>query len=613
MLSIASSQLVAQKIRYKDLFPLLDTKQYKEVLPKLAIFLSDEKNDDHANAHFQMGIYLEQRAKSLDPITQTNEIESAADSASLFLNKALPLIDEKELKKNDEYYQSFNRRDLRTGEFGIKLSDVKLDIEKKIEALSDLKANSNQLVNALSAIENSYGELLDQFISWGPYYLTENNIMLQSNDLIMEQLESFIDQMTEIQTNVITVEEMLKKLPTQPFSFNLKWLPVDNFGTDTPAKPDFYNGDFQVYEFKDWARGLIRTIEKEIIPMRELSINYDNSLIELENEIRSGSEISIPDFPDQVDPEVESTLKRFDNNPYPFNVFEIRIERMSIEYLASPIYYPQLEDTLDVNFQVAQSDTIVKLLKKFESLILDLLVKAKNSPVENHQSFFETQFGSKDGYVKFLSNQKKWVNEMEETWNPKFEYWTERGNWSNNIVETDTINLPLFKKEDPSFIDFTDEKFLCLATVVTQTSDLYSAGIEYMLDKKGHGEVKGYVARISNPRELVWKENFDLDPIEVGINISQLQIGFIQDTSSAYFFFYAPASTHTQIENLLLAKFDPNGSQKWVSKVVSPQSPKKVDYNIYSGLTTFYLQQEDPELEPTTLVFNNIGEPMIDE
>ena len=145
ILLFCATSVDAQKIKYKDLFPTLNAKNWTEGAPKLKAFLADPKNVDEANANLQMGLMMEDKFLKLDAAKDTVALFSAGDSAIFFLEKAKGLITEKELKKNDEYYQSFFRRDLRTGDFGIKVSDVHLDIEKKIEVLEKRMNDSRDL------------------------------------------------------------------------------------------------------------------------------------------------------------------------------------------------------------------------------------------------------------------------------------------------------------------------------------------------------------------------------------------------------------------------------------------------------------------------------------
>ncbi|SNT25201.1 hypothetical protein SAMN05421640_2960 [Ekhidna lutea] len=129
-----SSITVGQKIKYKDVYPYLVEKNYVIGIPQLKKFLSISGNENEANPNLQMGIWLHERyinAKSANS-TPSKEL---SDSAVFYLEKARGLIDEKELKKNKQYYQDFVRRDLRSGKFLIKVSDVHLDIENKIAAI----------------------------------------------------------------------------------------------------------------------------------------------------------------------------------------------------------------------------------------------------------------------------------------------------------------------------------------------------------------------------------------------------------------------------------------------------------------------------------------------
>ena len=110
----------SQKIKYKDIFPLLESKQYDQAEGNLRSYIFNPKNADHANSQLHMGYLFENKLLGADILKDTTQLYGWGDSAVLYLAKAKSLITDKELKKRDEYYQAFYRRDLRTGEFGIK-------------------------------------------------------------------------------------------------------------------------------------------------------------------------------------------------------------------------------------------------------------------------------------------------------------------------------------------------------------------------------------------------------------------------------------------------------------------------------------------------------------
>ena len=139
-IGFVSNQAIAQKkVKYdKDIFPLIAAKNFDQAIPMIFTYLSDPKNESHANANLQIGLFYENRVNSLHIVNDSTAILGASDTSVIYLSKAKALITEKELKKNDEFYQDFYRRDLRSGEFGIKISDVHLDIENKLESLRNI-------------------------------------------------------------------------------------------------------------------------------------------------------------------------------------------------------------------------------------------------------------------------------------------------------------------------------------------------------------------------------------------------------------------------------------------------------------------------------------------
>src|SRR5688572_14470038 len=135
MLLMLVQTAYGQKVKYKDIFALLSTKQYESAEPFLKKYLKE--NDDNPNAFLYMGIIYHEKANKEDILRQTARTTGYMDSEIYFYDKAYKAITEKEVKRNDEYYQAYNRRDLRTGEFGVKLSDIQFDLEKKMEGLRE--------------------------------------------------------------------------------------------------------------------------------------------------------------------------------------------------------------------------------------------------------------------------------------------------------------------------------------------------------------------------------------------------------------------------------------------------------------------------------------------
>ncbi|MDQ2657047.1 MAG: hypothetical protein M3Y60_06470, partial [Bacteroidota bacterium] len=115
---LSASAAFGQKVKYKDIYALLSTKQFEQAEPFLKRYLRE--TTDNPNAYLFMGNIYQEKSSNNDILKQTALCVANMDSAIFFYDKAYKTIDDREVRKNKEYYQNYNRRDLRTGEFGVK-------------------------------------------------------------------------------------------------------------------------------------------------------------------------------------------------------------------------------------------------------------------------------------------------------------------------------------------------------------------------------------------------------------------------------------------------------------------------------------------------------------
>ena len=200
----------AQKIKYKDLFFVLDTKNYKDGEPLLRKFLSDPKNADQPNANLQFA----------------------------FLYKALELITEKEIKKNDEYYQAYQRRDVRTGKFGIKLADVTFDIQNKIKAIENRKAIVQELTIYYSKTLQNFNDALERFKQIKSEFPTEKILYLRSNDELLKELEELNKSAKLSLQNYSSFESSLDDIDKPGYGPALHLTDIENYQEDGMTEID---------------------------------------------------------------------------------------------------------------------------------------------------------------------------------------------------------------------------------------------------------------------------------------------------------------------------------------------------------------------------------------
>ena len=97
VLFLLLSPAYGQKVKYKDIWGLLSTKQYEAAEPFLKKYLKE--TTDNPNAFLYMGIICQEKSLKDDVLKQTKRAIADMDSAILYYDKAYKTITEKEIKK----------------------------------------------------------------------------------------------------------------------------------------------------------------------------------------------------------------------------------------------------------------------------------------------------------------------------------------------------------------------------------------------------------------------------------------------------------------------------------------------------------------------------------
>lgn len=132
-LSIAFYDTAGQKIQYSDIYVLLEGGQLSKAEPFLARYLSNNKNNPSANL-FMGRIFEEKIFLTRDQ----SRLQVFVDSALHYYSLSLKQLSQKEIDKNQDYYRTYRRRDLKTGKMKVSILDIKMDIETRVQNLQTI-------------------------------------------------------------------------------------------------------------------------------------------------------------------------------------------------------------------------------------------------------------------------------------------------------------------------------------------------------------------------------------------------------------------------------------------------------------------------------------------
>lgn len=512
---------VAQKVKYKDLIILLNARQYEKAEPFLKRYLKE--TSDNPNAYLFMGITFQEKAMNNDILKNTDQMVAQCDSAVMFFDKAYNMVTEKELKKNDEYYQMYSRRDLRTGEFGIKLSDVRLDLENRVASLKERKEKVKEAKKNFLACDRLYNTAVKTFVDLHASYGSDKEFLLRSDDAMTANLEKLTAYFDSTMVSLNGFKSALKQVGKTSYNPIVDMQEIYDFKRDGSTGANFLEDDLKLWDYKRWAQATLEKIKTEIVPMRESLIAFDISLNKLRDKCVRDSVSVHNELGLLSDNLLYAQLKKYDADPLPVAVFNMK--RAELEYLSDKIRFKPLRDSINVKIRLNALKTELTNLKKIDSVASSILKRNIDSELVNFEHFVNKAYGTKAVLISHINSMQDFAQREKIKKEVEWEATMQASKW----VISGTDSIPLYNETN------RDLPFKPLAII----EEKFTVGLLYK-----DSLATGYLYSITPSRIPDLKVNFAIDqpnfkkrdlPIIKNLNTSvgQGQIYFVLIYSEA--------------------------------------------------------------------------------
>jgi hypothetical protein len=487
----------AQKVKYKDLFPLLQGKRYEDAEPFLKRFLSEDKNNEHANANLQMGFIYQFKSEKSDILTQTTALLMYADSARYYYGIADKLIDEKEIKRNADFYDAYNRRDLRTGKYGISLSDVRFDIENRTKELRDRSDRISTLGFHYQRSIVHYDATINLFNDIRAQYPNRTKLLLQGDEKLQGQLSDVVMRYDSAMYHFNRYRAVLETIDKPGYNQSLDVRDIPAYEKVDHALPDFTRSLIPVLDFRRWANEVRETISKDVVPMREHIVTYDSELNKLYQKLERDSVSVRNELTKLVDKLLSSQLKKLDPNPFPMAVFGFKQEEL--DYNSYLFETTALADSADIFLRITTAEK-----RRARALALDsaMQVLAKfdlTAALPNYPDFVKSQFNGEQGLRDFIATKIEYTQREKLRRSQRLEYLAQRKNW---IFTPDGDSISIDLEYRPK----GNESHFYLPLVVAP--EMLAGGLQYRIGQTA----KGYVATFGRGRKVLNFHSFDVNP-----------------------------------------------------------------------------------------------------
>ncbi|HKZ36063.1 MAG TPA: hypothetical protein VJ184_00330 [Chryseolinea sp.] len=565
-LSLLVSSAFAQKVKYKDIWALLNTKQYEAAEPFLKKYLKE--NDDNPNAYLYMGTIFHEKSAKDDVLKQTKRSIADMDSAIFYYDKAYKSITEKEIKRNDEFYQAYNRRDLRTGEFGVKLSDIQFDLEKKIEGLRERIDRVKMVKHYFSLADSLYKKCNLLFQSIRGAHPGEQQFYLQADENTLKKLTALslrFDSCVKVFENYRSSSTTIGRTG---YDQSLVLNDIHDLAKDGASPANFYLDEVQVWNYKKFADNARNAIEKDIIPMRELLISYDVEINKLREKLSKDSVSVKSDLTKLIDKLLMEKLKKYDKEPLPMEIFTLKIS--DLEYRSTLLEHKPFRDSADIHYRMNLINKEFHYLNKLDSMATKLTGEDIEKEAEDYAHFITNAYSNTvvlKSYIKALKEYGEREKRKKSADSVKL---YEALQWI--ISGTDSI---------PAVMGINGSPFKPLVIV----EEKYTAGL-YYTDSL---EVSGYFATIKPTRIPDIKIIFPVD--KPNFILSELQaarsIVFSDAGEQIYFvLIYSEKETNDKKFAATLAKIYRSDGLAWSVNYQLGFIPKEILFKPETGEVT---------------------------
>lgn len=553
------SFVYSQKLKYKELYPILKSDTVTFALAKQLLSDYIKEEPDFPNAYYQYAILCKKHVNDLDVLTETNLVIKYCDQAvtnyTLFLNTT----NEKDLKNNKEYYGEFIKNNTNSKP-EINYTEVTQAVKQNIIDIQNFSSKIRHISTLFYKSIDFYESAKKLFLEINNQYLCENDIYLLADETLIKNCNQLIICYDSAVFYISAYSKSIKEFPLAKYNQQFVFKKIETYRLDGfDAETSFLINNITIWDYGYWAKKTINTINTDIKDLRNKLEKTEKELCDAIKILRDTSQLySLPNEY-RFNKTTLLKLKKYDFNSLVLNLF--LFQKNQIDWLIL-MRNKQKYDSLSISSTDEKFVFYGKLLKSLyacDSLVKDLNIAASEKNIQKYILFIDGFFGSKTGFYNYIE-----VNEKEI---------------KKNLAEYEKKSLNTFLSyfnDNTKFISYKNEKIPLYMPMQNDLFFLYHTR-SIKNDSSGNTYLSGYykknaydsinIAFIlkSNKNKVIWFKSFENPTSNTYSSCLDIKnkeiISIISEISK----------TDSSLSNTLV-KFDLNGKEK-INKKIAFNSP----------------------------------------
>ncbi len=493
-----------QKLKYKDIHPLILEEKYQEAGPYLRNFLLSEP--DHPSANLQMAMIYNKRYKSYHPLLDYESAFRNLDQAEKYFLKARLLVDEKEVKKNGKKYY-INLAKIENEEPNY--FRIRQGIDSAIFEIERFKHYTPEIYNSYKHWISFYNLAIEKFRQVNKEYHNLNDLYLLYDEKLKNTL---IRLKSDYDSCIYYLDDFLQFTRIYPliqYTQSVELEPVLFYRRDglIPVT-DLLSQKIHLWNYGQWVEQILNVVDTEITPFRKSMESTVEKLLITQDHPVNGydfdhSEIIITDMIQDLFP----VLRKYDPASSLFPLLHYL-------WFKNRLFYKiqwEVDNATRISRNISHENQLIFYNQFLTQLfICDSLINSVNNlhaiqDKRRHQQLFEKYFDGKDGLSAFIVNEKKLIIKMKHVYAEKLR--SSFQNYSN--LDSDSVRFTEYKKQQiPLYVNLPDSAmeidFACYTSQIlfTPDSSMFLAGLTR--PKSRDNEIRFFLSRVNRNAEVVW-------------------------------------------------------------------------------------------------------------
>ena len=410
MLLLFSFQaIVAQRnIKYKDVYKVITEKSKEEAYSLLLVFQKQEPLN--ANTYLQLGLLAQYWSKEYDALTNLKDVEFFIYNTNLYFGLAYSKVDQKELRKNNKFYQNIERfKEVEDIDF----EAVKLFIQEQIDANNEYKKNVkivttyfnlsilhyNSCINIFKEINADNNKIKD-------IYLTADKDFLEKLNKLENSFDSTIYYLQNYQTAI-------KNYPIKNYNQKYKLLPIETYRLHGLTSSDFLQDEIPIWDYRTWVKNVKQILDSNIKDLRALITKADNQLNQDISLVLNSKEYKSDFIVQKFDEKLKFKIAKFDHKSLLLELFKYKESKLDFIVLnRDPLNNPK--DSLS-GYTYQQKGryyaSLVEKKNKCDSLNNNFTSKINSYDLNKYQDFFNNVYGGEAGLTSYSKFEKLLTNQ----------------------------------------------------------------------------------------------------------------------------------------------------------------------------------------------------------